>query len=104
MFSDYSSVSYHIRWKYCPSQYFSGTGPFRIQYASGDYYFYFYFPNNGSIVTIDQISSDNHHPSSTLFQVSPLYVPGVRVDSSPPQVNYMASYPWYSIACKKEPL
>jgi len=25
-----------------------------------------YFPHNGSIVTIDQLSSDNHHPSPTL--------------------------------------
>jgi hypothetical protein len=24
-----------------------------------------HFPHNGSIVTIDQLSSDNHHPSST---------------------------------------
>jgi hypothetical protein len=25
------------------------------------------FPHNGSIVTIDQLASDNHHPNSTLF-------------------------------------
>jgi hypothetical protein len=52
-----------------------------------------HFPHNGSIVTIDQLASDNHHPNSTLFQTTPLYVPSVRVDSTPPRVNYVASYP-----------
>jgi hypothetical protein len=26
-----------------------------------------HFPHNGSIVTIDQLAADNHHPNSTLF-------------------------------------
>jgi hypothetical protein len=35
-----------------------------------------HFPHNGSIVTIDQLTYDNHHPNSTvLVQVAPLYVP-----------------------------
>jgi hypothetical protein len=38
-----------------------------------------HFPHNGSIVTIDQLDSDNHHPNSTLFQASHLYVPSVRL-------------------------
>jgi hypothetical protein len=57
-----------------------------------------HFPHNGSIVTIDQLASDNHHPNSTLFQTTPLYVPSVHVDSTPPRVNYVASYPRCSIA------
>jgi hypothetical protein len=57
-----------------------------------------HFPHNGSIVTIDQLTSDNHHPNSTLFQTTPLYVPSVRVDSTLPKVNYVASYPRCSIA------
>jgi hypothetical protein len=52
-----------------------------------------HFPHNGSIITIDQLASDNHHPNSTLFQTTPLYVPSIRVDSTLPQVNYVASYP-----------
>jgi hypothetical protein len=36
-----------------------------------------HFPHNGSIVTIDQLEYDNHHPNSTLVQASPLYVPSV---------------------------
>jgi hypothetical protein len=42
-----------------------------------------HFPHNGSIVTIDQLASDNHHPNSVLFQAAPLYVPSVCVDSTP---------------------
>jgi hypothetical protein len=60
-----------------------------------------YFNHNGSIVTIDQISSNNYHPNVNLAQFSPLYFPSFRVDSSMPQVNYVASYPWCSIASKK---
>jgi hypothetical protein len=41
-----------------------------------------HFPHNGSIVTIEQLASDNHHPNSTLFQDSPLYVPSVCVEST----------------------
>jgi hypothetical protein len=61
-----------------------------------------HFPHNGSIVTINQLASDNHHPNSVLVQDAPLYVPSVRVDSTPPQVNYVASYPQCSIASEKE--
>jgi hypothetical protein len=43
-----------------------------------------HFPHNGSIVTINQLASDNHHPNSTLFQATPLYVPSVHVGSTPP--------------------
>jgi hypothetical protein len=51
------------------------------------------FPHNGSIITIDQLTSNNHHPNSKLFQTTPLYVPSIRVDSTPPWVNYVTSYP-----------
>jgi hypothetical protein len=60
-----------------------------------------HFPHNGRIVTIDQLAYDNHHPNSTLFQAAPLYVPSVHVDSTPPWVNYVASYPQCSIASKQ---
>jgi hypothetical protein len=63
-----------------------------------------HFPHNGSIVTINQLASDNHHPNSTLVQTSPLYVPSVRVDSTLPWVNYVVSYPRCSIASEQEPV
>jgi hypothetical protein len=50
-----------------------------------------HFPHNGSIITIDQMASDNHHPNSTLVQASPLYVPSVRIDSTSPRVNGVLS-------------
>jgi hypothetical protein len=37
-----------------------------------------------------------------LVHVAPLYVPSICVDSTPPQVNYVASYPWCSISPEKE--
>jgi hypothetical protein len=63
-----------------------------------------HFPHNGSIVTINQLESNNHHPNSALFQTTPLYVPRVCVDSSLPRVNYVASYLRCSIASEKEPV
>jgi hypothetical protein len=60
-----------------------------------------HFPHNGSIFTIDQIASDNHHPNSELVKASHLYVPSVCVDSNLPWINYVASYPRCSIASKK---
>jgi hypothetical protein len=63
-----------------------------------------HFPHNRSIVTIDHLSSDNHHPSLIFSSSFPLYVPSVRVDSSLPWVNYVASYPRCSISSEKDPL
>jgi hypothetical protein len=51
-----------------------------------------HFPHNRIIVTNDQLSSDNSHPNSLSAWFSPFCVPSVRVNSSPPQVNYVASY------------
>jgi hypothetical protein len=39
-----------------------------------------------------------------LVQTTPLYVPSVRVDSTLPRVNYVASYPRCSISSEREPL
>jgi hypothetical protein len=50
-----------------------------------------HLPHNGNIVTINQLASDNHHPNFALVQATPLYVPSV--DSTPPKINYVASYP-----------
>jgi hypothetical protein len=63
-----------------------------------------HFPHNGRFFTINQLESNNHHPNSVLVQATPLYVFSVRVDSTPPRVNYVASYPRCSIASEKEPV
>jgi hypothetical protein len=60
-----------------------------------------HFPQNGSIVTIDHLASDNHHPNLTLVQDSPLYVPSVHVDSTLPRINHVLSCPQCSISLEK---
>jgi hypothetical protein len=57
-----------------------------------------HFPHNGSIVTIDYLEYNNHHPNSALVQAAPLCVPNVHVDSTPPRINYVTSYPQCSIS------
>jgi hypothetical protein len=42
--------------------------------------------------------------STHKIQITPLHVPSVCVDSTPPWVNYVASYPQCSIASEKEPM
>jgi hypothetical protein len=41
-----------------------------------------HFPHNGSIVPINKLESNNHHPNSVLVQAAPLYVPSFHVDST----------------------
>ena len=43
-------------------------------------------------------------PDPTRDQVFPLLVPSVSVDTTPPQVNYVASCPSCSIATERQPL
>jgi hypothetical protein len=45
---------------------------------------FMHLPHNGSIVTIDQLETNNHHPNLALVQAGPLYVSGVHVDSTLP--------------------
>jgi hypothetical protein len=116
MFGNSSSIYYHFRWEYCLSRYLSDARPFRLQYASWNDCVYamnvvvytlfcvIHFPHNEIIVTIYHLSSDNHHPILALAQVFPLCVPSVRVHSSPPWVNYVASYTWCSIVPNMGPL
>jgi hypothetical protein len=61
-----------------------------------------HFPHNGSIVTFGQLASDNDHPNSVLVQAAPLHVPSICVYSTPPQVNYVASYLRCSITPEQE--
>jgi len=63
-----------------------------------------HFPHNGSIFTIDQLSSDNLHPSFPLDHATPSYIPSIQVDTTPSWVNYVASYPKCLLSYEKEPL
>ena len=56
------------------------------------------------IVTIDQLDFLDPSPDPTRDQVFPLLVPSVSIDTTLPQVNYVASCPLCSIATEKKPL
>ena len=61
-----------------------------------------YFPHNGNIVTVDQLS----FPSlvSTTNNMIALNVPGSKVVSTLPRVNYVATDPMFSFTDVSEPL
>jgi hypothetical protein len=63
-----------------------------------------HFHNNRIIIIIDEMECDNHHPNLALVKVSLLYVTSVHVDSSPPQINYVAYYPRCSIPSEQKPM
>ena len=63
-----------------------------------------YFNHGEEIVTIDQLDFLDPSPDPTRYQVFPLLIPSVSVDTTPPQVSYVASCPLRSIATKKQPL
>ena len=63
-----------------------------------------YFNHGEEIVTIDQLDFLDPSPDPTRDQVFPLLVPSVSVDTTPPQVNYVASCPLCLIATEKQPL
>ena len=52
-----------------------------------------YFPHNGNIVTVDQLSFPIL--DSTTNNLTPLNVPNKKVVSTPPRVNYVATSPMF---------
>jgi hypothetical protein len=60
-----------------------------------------HFPHNRSIVNINNIASDNHHPNLNFSQTTSLCIRSIRVESTLPWVHYVASYPWDSIVSEK---
>ena len=60
-----------------------------------------YFNHGEEIVTIDQLDFLDPSPNPTRDQVFPLLIPSVSVDTTPPQVSYVASCPLRSIATEK---
>ena len=63
-----------------------------------------YFNHGEEIVTIDQLDFLDPSPDPTIDQVFPLLITSVSVDTTSPQVNYVASYPLCSIATERQPL
>ena len=63
-----------------------------------------YFNHGEEIVTIDQLDFLDSSPDPTRDQDFPLLVPSVSIDTTPPQVSYVASCFLRSIATEKWPL
>ena len=63
-----------------------------------------YFNHGKEIITIDQLDFLDLSPDPTRDRVFPLLIPNVSIDTTPPQVSYVASFPLHSIATEKQPL
>ena len=61
-----------------------------------------YFNHGEEIVTIDQLDFLDPSPDLTRDQVFPLLVPSVSIDTTPPELSYVASCPLRSITTKKQ--
>ena len=63
-----------------------------------------YFNHGKEIVTIDQLYFLDPSPNPFRDHVFPLLIPSVSINTTPPQVNYVASCPLRLIATEKQPL
>ena len=63
-----------------------------------------YFPHNEIIVTVDQLEFVYPSPNTIVDQVYPSLIPSVSVETTPPRVNYVASYPLCPISTENKPL
>ena len=53
---------------------------------------------------MNQLDFLDPSPASTRDQVCPLLIPSVLIDTTPPWVSYVASYPLHSISTEEQPL
>ena len=63
-----------------------------------------YFNHGEETVTIDQLDFLDPSPDPTRDRVFPLSIPNVSIDTTPPEVSYVASCPLHSIATKNKHL
>ena len=63
-----------------------------------------YFNHGKEIVTINQLDFFDLSLDPTRDQFFPLLIPNVSIDTTLPQVSYVASCPLHSIATEKQPL
>ena len=63
-----------------------------------------YFNHGEEIVTIDQLYFLDPSPDPTGDQVFPLLIHSVSIDTTPPRVSDVASYPSRSITTEEKPL
>ena len=77
---------------------------YAMQAVVSTFFHVMYFNHGKEIVTIDQLDFLDPSPDPTRDQVFPLLIPSVSIDTTPPQVSYVASCPLRSIATEKQPL
>ena len=77
---------------------------YAMQYVVSTFFRVMYFNHGKEIVTIDQLDFLDPSPDPTRDQVFPLLIPSVSVDTTPPQVNYVASCHLCSITTERQPL
>ena len=75
-----------------------------MQAVVSTFFHVMYFNNGEEIVTIDQLDFLDPSSDPTRYQVFPLLIPSVSIDTTPPHVKYVASCPLRSIATEKHPL
>ena len=77
---------------------------YAMQVVVSTFFHVMYFNHGEEIVTIDQLDFLDPPPDPTGDQVFPLLILIVSIDTTLPQVNYVASCPLCSIATEKQPL
>ena len=77
---------------------------YAMQAVVSNFFRVMYFNHGEEIVTIDQLDFLDPSPDPTRDQVFPFLIPSVSVDTTPPQVNYVASCHLCSIATERQPL
>ena len=74
---------------------------YAMQAVVSTFFHVMYFNHGEEIVTIDQLDFLDLSPDATRDQVFPLLIPIVSIDTTSPQVSYVALCPLRSIATKK---
>ena len=77
---------------------------YAMQVVVSTFFCLMYFNHNRDIVTIDYLYFLDPSPDPTRDQVFILSIPSVSIDTTPPQVIYVASYPLCSISTEKKSL
>ena len=74
---------------------------YAMQVGVSAFFHVMYFNHGKEIVSIDQLDFLDPSPDPTRDQVFPLLIPIVSIDTTPPQVSYVASCPLCSIYIEK---
>ena len=66
---------------------------YAMQVVVSTFFCVMYFNHNRDIVTIDDLDFLDLSPDPTRDEVFPLLIPSVSVDTTPPRVSYVSSFP-----------